>query len=68
MKNPQAFPPDEFRGIQIDECSTKILRDWFAGQVLSGYTEVTISYEEWAKECYDMAEAMLKEREKRNEK
>lgn len=45
------------------------LRDWFAGQSLSGQLahskNVSISYEEFASDAYKMADAMLLERQRR---
>ena len=41
------------------------LRDWFAGQYLAGLAsnpKAIGTPQEWAKECYDLADAMLVER------
>jgi hypothetical protein len=41
------------------------LRDWFAGQYLIGLAsnpKAIGTAQEWAKECYDQADAMLEER------
>ena len=40
------------------------LRDWFAGQALSAYpwTATPSSYEDKAKSCYQIADAMMKAR------
>ena len=68
-----AFPNLELRhtcGDPIIEASTGMsLRDWFAGQALAGWlaveTGTIMGYEpSIAKGCYDLADAMLAEREK----
>ena len=45
------------------------LRDWFAGQAMAGSCEYVIRSEmsksEWANICYDIADAMMVERNKR---
>lgn len=61
----QAFPstvvldPD---GDPYIEDQGMTLRDWFAGQALSGYV-ASHSYAEAARVAYDYADAMLKARE-----
>lgn len=64
MKNPSAFPHDKESGIW---CQGMTLLDYFAGQALMGRTGRTywMRPEEMAKQCYDFAEGMIKEREKR---
>ena len=47
------------------------LRDWFAGQALAGMTDDDPrngTYERYAKEAYDIADAMMVERKKRLDK
>jgi len=70
MKNPQAFlpfnPGEDWDGMT--------LLDYFAGQTLKyfcdyGFTkhgESLLGYNEIAQICYDLAKAMLREREKIN--
>ena len=72
MKNPQAFPKlnaeeqcsGEFLAIQEKGMT---LLDYFAGQALSSMDWEEFSNKDLAKEVYDVAEAMLKERERRND-
>ena len=64
MDNPQAFPrvvPD-YRDATYVEGMT--LRDYFAGQVITGYfaTDDFCGVELIAKDAYELADAMLKER------
>ena len=40
------------------------LRDWFAGQALNEMVSGWSNYEKLAKDCYEIADAMLAEREK----
>jgi len=41
------------------------LRDYFAGQAISGnITKYGNTYKEFAQDCYKIADAMLKERDK----
>lgn len=40
------------------------LRDWFAGQALAGVRVCDYEQSSVAKRCYDIADAMLKERSK----
>lgn len=73
MKNPNAFPStfkivDRLNHtVQETHCPGMSLRDWFAGQMLSGFvanpTITTTKIRQIAKEAYMMADAMLKERE-----
>lgn len=71
--NPAAFPHSS--GAQ--GCDGMSLRDWFAGQALRlelldqefvtymGYRGAKIT-DAWAKRAYEIADAMLAQREKRN--
>ena len=56
----RAFPvPDD-----ASSCPGMTLRDWFAGQALSGIIQRREGYEWIAAEAYLVAEAMLEERKK----
>lgn len=60
-KQQQAFPCLGDDGME--------LRDWFAGQALTGIAsdpEVVMSKERIAEWCYEMADAMLEARSKSN--
>ena len=80
MKNPQAFPlqtkiASGLGGVLDEEGSLEMgmtLLDYFAGQALAGedWQSNLILDEKYgviAYRCYSIAEAMLKEREKRSE-
>jgi len=60
-KNIQAFPQLEtgYKGMT--------LFDYFAGQVLTYHPMNQHNYDAVAQHCYKIAEAMMEEREKRNE-
>ncbi len=67
----QAFPHSEQFNIGNGVYETRIkggmtLRDYFAGQVLRDYflTDNSVTSEQIAEECYQIADAMLKERSK----
>jgi hypothetical protein len=67
MKDQQAFPHgDPTHGGDIG----MTLRDWFAGQALAGAMAspnlVVTEYSQIARELFEMADAMLAEREKRS--
>lgn len=66
MKNLPAFPNNSTRTNVINQEGMTLL-DYFAGQALIGYATdaIGLSSERMAELCYDMAEAMLKEREER---
>jgi len=69
MKNPQAFPlsgsyEDEHPDIIVLLQEGMTLLDYFAGQALIGEGTV-VNNEKTASRCYGVAEAMLKERERR---
>lgn len=63
MDNPQAFPSTATHGIT--------LRDWLAGQALDGYIIKAYPHikqpqrETLAKYCYEQADAMLAERNRK---
>lgn len=58
-----AFPASFVHGSVFHKGMT--LRDWFAGQVLSGTINDRYSGKDsLAEKCYEIADAMLKEREK----
>ena len=72
--NPQAFPfqvqvvaqyGNRVRKEFVEFDGGMALLDYFAGQALSTFTERNDSDHVTAEWCYDMAESMLKEREKR---
>jgi len=60
-ENPPAFPRS-----QHGHCGMS-LKDWFAGQLATNKELNWFEVEATSKMLYDMAEAMLKEREKRND-
>ena len=74
MKDQQAFPSTEeqwYEETRIDGAYNPgmTLRDYFAGQFVAGYSrkweEITDStFNEIAKQAYELADAMLKERDK----
>ena len=75
MKNPKIFDWEEKIVTDIDGVGEKRewikhtginLLDYFAGQTLITMKWEEFSNEDLAKECYNTAEAMLKEREGRN--
>ena len=81
MKNQKAFPEVDRlidRGVggrifDVESIGGMTLLDYFAGQVLMGIcTHTNIEsgtlLEDLAKDAYELAEAMLKEREKHNDK
>jgi hypothetical protein len=63
-----AFPlhPSIRPALDTDVCGMT-LRDWFAGKALQGATirgwSPGVSMDAVAKQCYELADAMLKERE-----
>jgi len=69
---PYAFPLVIDTGDKIRVTHGMTLLDYFAGQALNGVirhgTKVDITFGEYAEGAYSFAEAMLKEREKRNDK
>lgn len=72
MSNPQAFPRpysiNEYweQPLQHEAQPGMSLRDWFAGQAITGIlmTDHTIPADDLATDAYAVADAMLKEREK----
>lgn len=65
-QNPWAFPQpkcDKPEVLAIHGCGGMTLRDWFAGQALSRLADASSSYDEIAKWVYELADAMLKQRE-----
>lgn len=64
MDNPPAFPN---KGYNSEIYNGMTLLDYFAGQALIAFGENLhdVNDENAAKQCYNIAEAMLKEREKR---
>lgn len=72
MENPQAFPRIkniEYLGEELTE-EGMTLRDYFAGQYLINIAAIDYGYEHnnIAKKCYKMADSMLEERAKKEEK
>lgn len=66
MKRIPAFPERTDEGYDNDGMS---LRDWFAGQALSGMADDAIKNDEMAwsdlvRNCYRVADAMIAERDK----
>ncbi|MFC1535776.1 hypothetical protein ACFL4H_00250 [Candidatus Neomarinimicrobiota bacterium] len=72
MKDKSAFPVIgtlwNSRQEPYQECldSGMTLLDYFAGQVLASDVLIQYTPEHAVNKCYEIAEAMLKEREKRN--
>lgn len=74
MSNPMndggpAFPCEggELSGLHANPGMS--LRDWFAGQALAGCMadyNIGDTFQDVARTCYEIADAMLKEREKRH--
>jgi hypothetical protein len=74
--NQSAFPNEFFKkdtsaGIYYDKHPGMTLRDYFAGQAVTGkcfeiYSNGIFHAEEYAKRAYQLADAMLAEREKDN--
>ena len=71
-ENPPAFPQMEFAKVGTVECGAVehpglSMRDWFAGQAMAWMVYRFVAVEdlrqEWAKDCYAMADAMLRARE-----
>ena len=67
MKNIQAFPHFEKTIVNGDEITVRqtgmTLLDYFAGQALMVLKDMIVNYQEIAEVSYEVAEAMLKERE-----
>lgn len=76
MKNPKAFPSIEsimgehstvkgtLQKIGSKEHKGMTLKDYFAGQALINHPNHSYRNDIIAKDCYNLADAMLKEREK----
>ena len=67
MKNPQAFPSTEeywYEEVKTGETyyPGMTLRDYFAGQALIGMLSKDLNFDSMIKQCYNIADAMLKER------
>lgn len=62
MNNPQAFP-QSFESLKPDVEGMTLL-DYFAGQALNNEWRKGYYPKDYAKDAYELAEAMLKEREK----
>jgi len=69
--NPSAFPLNEF-AYNINNCGGMTLRDYFAAKAISGFTSAFNQDGEWtsvgcetdiAQYAYNIADAMLKQRE-----
>tara|TARA_R110000868_G_scaffold167432_4_gene401766 strand:+ start:985 stop:1206 length:222 start_codon:yes stop_codon:yes gene_type:complete len=62
-----AFPVEV--GQTCDELRGMSLLDWFAGQALAGFNweDSGATYEKDAQKCFDMANAMMNERKRRND-
>ena len=65
MKNIQAFP--SFRGESTEPDDGMTLLDYFAGQVLSSDIKFS-NYTNIATHCYNIAEEMVEEKERRDKK
>ena len=62
MSNEPAFPVQDCAAFQF---SGMTLRDYFAGQALAFcIKDFNLGYDEWAKQAYALADALLIERER----
>ena len=75
MDNPRAFPgqPRDSHDVPCDEYNPGMtLRDYFAGQALAGLVYHQADFEltpaNWAHDAYQLADAMLAEREKSHDR
>lgn len=70
VRNPQAFPRTPFTDYSSQRLSCEAqdgmtLRDWFAGNAINGVLALASKNDDGiAKECYRLADAMIKERGK----
>ncbi len=62
-----AFPVEV--GQTCDDLRGMSLLDWFAGQALASFNweDSNAKYETDAQKCFDMAEAMMNQRKRRND-
>jgi len=65
----KAFPVQFKWGKELDRYNGMDLRDWFAGLAMQDFmtSRDTLEYEDIAQFSYELADAMMKQREKKHE-